>query len=333
MVRRISFNLGNFTLSASIGRRPDQSSQAYAKKLDLSYGKALEKHFPFLRDFGFTLTEENAGAITAFYASYLPLVREESRSAAIRSMLKALIGNTNDENLKKAAALAIARSDLDDGLPDRALLLRDQPGWVQEAESLERAYGARIVSSNWKMADRGATLRHYFSAHPDLLSNKDVLHIAPERQLESWLREQTSKFGITRYVCVDGQYSPGEHQDITAMSFPSESFDLIICHRVMEHVLDDAAGFSELFRVLRQGGVLNFSVPMMPQRLRTKEWAVPDCSHDGHVRHYGADLVDRMAQAGFSVELEPWLLNRPEAELYTASAYPMRLYNARKSLN
>jgi hypothetical protein len=330
MVRRISFNLGKFTLSASIGRRPDLTSQAYAKKLDLSYGKALEKHFAFLRDFGFTLTEENAGAITNFYAAYLPLVREESRSAATRSMLKALIGSTHDESVKQAARQAIARSDLDDGLPDRALLLRDQPGWVREAELLERAYGARIISSNWKESDRGATLRHYFSARPDLLTNRAVLHIAPEGQLESWLREQATKLGIAKYVCVDGQYSPGEHQDITAMSFPSESFDLVICHRVMEHVLDDTAGFSELFRVLRKGGVLNFSVPMMPHRPHTKEWAVPDQSHDGHVRHYGADLVDRMAQAGFAVELDPWLLTRPESELYAASAYPMRLYNASK---
>ena len=330
MARQISFNLGNFTFSASLGRRPNPTSQAYTKKLELSYGRALEKRFPYLRDFGFTLTEENAGAITAFYAAYLPLVRDESRSAAARSMLKNLIASTTDEAVKKTAAVAIAKSDLEDGLPDRALLIRHLPEWTLEAVSLERAYGARIISTDWESADRGAALRHYFAAHTDLLNNKDVLHIAPENQLEDWLREQESKIGIRKYVCVDGQYSPGEYQDITGMSFPSGSFDLVICHRVMEHVLDDVAGFAELFRVLRPGGLLSFSVPMMPQKPKTKEWAVPDHSHDGHVRQYGADLVDRMAEAGFAVELESWLLIRPEAELRAADAFPMRLYNAHK---
>jgi SAM-dependent methyltransferase len=329
-MRRVSFNLGSFSISASVSRHQDPRSQAYARKLQLSYARALEKRFPELCDFSFTLTEENAEVIVAFYVAYLPLVRVESRSAAVRSMLKDLIDATNDERLKNVAALAIAKSNLDDGLPDRALPIRDIPKWTDEAEKLEQAYGARIISRNWSTADRGSALRHYFAAHAGLMNNRDVLHIAPEKQLESWLREQSSNIGIRSYVCVDGQYSQGGHQDITAMTFPSESFDLVICHRVMEHVLDDAAGFSELFRVLRPEGLLNFSVPMMPQRPRTNEWAVPDESHDGHVRHYGADLADRLAAAGFAVELEPWLLNRPEAELRAANAYPMRLYNARK---
>jgi SAM-dependent methyltransferase len=330
MAKKISYNLGRFTLSVSLGRRANPRSQIYANQLVLSYGRALEKRFPCLRDFGFSLTEENAKAITAFYASYLPLVREESRSAATRSLLKNLFESTIDTKVKNAAATAIAKSDLGDGLAERALLLRHLPEWNREAEAWERAYGAPIISTNWKSADRGATLLYYFSAHPHLLNGKEILHIAPESQLENWLRERASKNDVAKYVCVDGQYSPGEHQDITKMNLPSGSFDLVICHRVMEHVLDDAAGFSELFRVLRPGGLLNFSVPMAPQMAQTKEWAVPDQSHDGHVRQYGADLIDRIATAGFLVEIESWLLTRPEADLRAANAFPMRLYNARK---
>lgn len=330
MAKTIKFDIGNFSFNASLGRRPDPRPQNHAKKLDLSYGRALEKKFPCLRDFGFVLSEENARAVTDFYAAYLPIINDESRSAATRSILKKLIDSTTDSTVKNAAATAIAKSDLADGLPDRALLIRHLPEWSSEAEEWERAYGAKIISTDWKLADRGAALRHYFAAHPQFLKGKDVLHIAPESELETWLRERASKGELRRYISVDGQYSPGDHQDITSMSFPSESFDLVICHRVMEHVLDDAAGFSELFRVLRHGGLLNFSVPMMPQKAQTKEWSVPDSSHDGHVRQYGADLVDRMANAGFTVELEPWLLKRPEAELRAANAYPMRIYNSKK---
>ena len=39
-------------------------------------------------------------------------------------------------------------------------------------------------------------------------------------------------------------------------NFKIPEFDLIICHRVMEHVFDDKKGFNELMRVLKKNGIL-----------------------------------------------------------------------------
>jgi hypothetical protein len=95
----------------------------------------------------------------------------------------------------------------------------------------------------------------------------------------------------------------------------------------MEHVLDDAAGFSELHRILRTGGFLSFSVPQAPHQPETREWVIPDESHHGHVRHYGADLEERIRKVGFRVEFEPWLLRQLPDVLRSQNAYPMRIFN------
>src|SRR6185437_12526614 len=253
MARAIQVGLGKLVFRITIGRRFSQPSN---NKLTLRYGQSLEARFPELQAFGFKLTEENADDVTAFYAAYLPLTREESRSAAMRSMLKALKDKSKDEQIRQAAVSAIAKSDLEDGMAERALAIRDLQQWTKETEAWESAYGAPIISTEWKNAQRGTSLRLYFSAHPQLFVGKDILHVAPEPELQAWFRTDA---GPCKYATTDGQLAGvHENHDITSLGYASESFDLVICNRVMEHVLDDKKAFSELFRVLRPGGLLNF---------------------------------------------------------------------------
>jgi SAM-dependent methyltransferase len=54
-----------------------------------------------------------------------------------------------------------------------------------------------------------------------------------------------------RVVCGAGERLP----------FPSESFDLLLSHEVLEHVQDDAAAVREIVRVLRPGGRLALFCP------------------------------------------------------------------------
>ena len=185
MARTISIPIWKFRLSVSVARRADPQGNLHAQKLVLGYGKALETRFPELLAFGLPLNEETAEAVTEFYASYLPLVREESRSPALRSMLKTLMDKTDAPELKAACSLAIARSDLSDGLAERGTLLAGHPDWENEADRWEAAYGSPIIRTDWETASRGASLRHYFQAHSDLLRGKSVLHVAPEADFES----------------------------------------------------------------------------------------------------------------------------------------------------
>ena len=51
------------------------------------------------------------------------------------------------------------------------------------------------------------------------------------------------------------------NEDLTALTFPDQSFDLALTFEVFEHVADYRAAFRECRRILREGGTLLFSVP------------------------------------------------------------------------
>lgn len=74
-----------------------------------------------------------------------------------------------------------------------------------------------------------------------------------------------------------------EQGDITALTYPDTSFDIIVSHVVLEHVRDLAAAFREMRRVLRPGGISLHGV---------QPWFGPEGGHSlctldfpwGHVR-------------------------------------------------
>lgn len=101
--------------------------------------------------------------------------------------------------------------------------------------------------------------------------------------------------------------------DLTALPFPDERFDVVICLHVLEHVPDDAAAVRELARVAAPGGRCLVVVPWDPARPATFEDATDDPAEyeryygqSDHVRIYGADVVERWRRAGVSVEEELW---------------------------
>lgn len=51
------------------------------------------------------------------------------------------------------------------------------------------------------------------------------------------------------------------HGDAMNLPFPDQSYDVIICSQVYEHVPDDSILFNEIYRVLRPGGIVFFSGP------------------------------------------------------------------------
>lgn len=146
------------------------------------------------------------------------------------------------------------------------------------------------------------------SAHglPSLPAGARLLHFAPEPFMSRLLVDVP---GIS-YTTVD--LDPGSAQvaaDITALPFEDGVFDVFVCSHVLEHVPDDRKAMRELFRTmahdgwglvmvpLRDGGTVEDSTVVDPTE-RAQLFGQAD-----HVRWYGDDLVQRLDEAGFDVEV------------------------------
>jgi hypothetical protein len=137
---------------------------------------------------------------------------------------------------------------------------------------------------------------------------KRVLHIAPEGCL--W--EHFRKVPKLDYLTADldaGKPRVMTAMDITNIQFPDDTFDVVICSHVLEHVVDDRRAMRELCRVLRPDGWALLQVPMAaPVTFEDPSVTDPEerlrlfGQHD-HVRCYGPDYVDRLKECGFRVNV------------------------------
>ena len=165
----------------------------------------------------------------------------------------------------------------------------------------------------------------------------DVLHVAPEEGI----RRVLQRSGTARTVSVDLEHPLADrHMDLRALRFPDETFELAICSHVLEHVPEDHQAMSELYRVLRPGGILLVMVPFDASAATTREDPrVVDRAerfrlygHGAHVRFYGRDLVDRLARAGFEVETDWFGASLPADVLKTHAITPSPIFRCSKPL-
>lgn len=136
-------------------------------------------------------------------------------------------------------------------------------------------------------------------------SNHETLHIAPESQVTRWLKS------ISRdYLSIDLFASAMQKMDLTDLKLDNESKTLIFCSHVLEHIPDDTQAMSEMYRVLKHGGLAIIQVPIWRQEtyedfsISTKEGRLKAFFQEDHVRLYGLDLKERLESVGFNVCIE-----------------------------
>jgi SAM-dependent methyltransferase len=167
-------------------------------------------------------------------------------------------------------------------------------------------------------SDKERLVYEYLTHCTDVFSGDvSVLHIAPEPGLMRLLRARPNgkymagdKFeGDARYT--DGRYGDAVSMDVTDLSATDNTFDLILCNHVLEHVPNDTRAMSELFRVLKPGGVAVLQVPVS----RTISKSIEDDSiveeserirmfgQADHVRIYAeTEYLSRLRTAGFETQ-------------------------------
>lgn len=140
-------------------------------------------------------------------------------------------------------------------------------------------------------------------------SNKKLktLHIAPEQCFLKIFKTQKN----LDYITSDLESPIADVKaDICNLPFQDNSFDVIFCNHVLEHIPNDTRAMQELFRVLKKGGFGIFQIPQDISREKTFEDAsITDkiertkiFGQYDHVRVYGRDYFNKLRSVGFAVD-------------------------------
>jgi len=167
---------------------------------------------------------------------------------------------------------------------------------------------ANVLSPSTLSLERHRLLWLYLTHETDFFSKPlKVLHVAPEQAFYKRFKKQKN----LTYITTD-LYSPlaDVKADLCALPFEDNSFDVIFCNHVLEHIPDDAQAMRELYRVMKKGGWGIFQVPQDINRAHTfEDDTIIDPAERtrifgqyDHVRVYGLDYFDRLRQVGFEVE-------------------------------
>ena len=131
--------------------------------------------------------------------------------------------------------------------------------------------------------------------------DEPILHFAPESVLEGEFRKIA-----TDYRTADFFNKADIKLNIEKISLDDNSVSTVICHQVLEHV-NDIAAIAELFRILKSGGKLITSVPIVEgwdntyenPAVNSPEMRALHYGQSDHLRYYGKDFRDRLRAVGF----------------------------------
>lgn len=171
-------------------------------------------------------------------------------------------------------------------------------------------YGKNIICPNCLSNARErlviAMLQHHIN-----IDNKKILHLSPEKNVYQFLKSKsqvvTADLVPEFYKNIDKLI---KKEDATAFSFADLSFDVVVANHVLEHIPDDLTAMSEIYRVLKRGGVAILQVPYSETISESiEEPSINNPARQSalfgqkdHVRIYQLnDYVSRLEQSGFIV--------------------------------
>jgi len=154
--------------------------------------------------------------------------------------------------------------------------------------------------------ERHRLVWNFFKQRTNLFDGqaKRMLHVAPEACFKERLQEKLGDGYLTADLMAPGVM---ERMDVTNIQHPDNSFDVIYCSHVLEHVEDDRKAMREFHRILSPSGWAVLLVPIVVEKT-FEDPTITDPAerkrvffqHD-HVRNYGPDYEDRLREAGFKV--------------------------------
>lgn len=142
-----------------------------------------------------------------------------------------------------------------------------------------------------------------------------VLHIAPE----DCFIGRFEKLGNLDYVTGDIESPLAKvKMDIHQIPFGDNTFDVVFCNHVMEHVEDDILACREINRVLKKDGWAIIQSPVYPIEATLEDPSITDPAkrekifgQRDHVRKYGKDYAQRLSKSGLRVSENQFVKKLP----------------------
>ncbi|MFI2742298.1 class I SAM-dependent methyltransferase [Zhouia sp. PK063] len=138
-------------------------------------------------------------------------------------------------------------------------------------------------------------------------ANLNVLHFAPEQAFYKRFRSLKN----ISYTTTDLNSPLADVKaDICNLPFDDNSYDVILCNHVLEHIPNDTKAMQEMLRVLKPGGWGIFQIPQDIHRETTfEDDSITDPKERqrifgqyDHVRVYGLDYFNKLRSIGFNVD-------------------------------
>jgi SAM-dependent methyltransferase len=136
-----------------------------------------------------------------------------------------------------------------------------------------------------------------------------VLDFSPSRSIYRKLK----KYNGIDYIPSDfaGEFLSDKYYNITNVGVPDNSFDLVICYHVLEHIEDDRKAMKELFRILKKGGSCIIQTPYKKgdiyedSSITSPVERIKHFGQSDHVRIYSVEgLAERLTLVGFTTEIK-----------------------------
>jgi SAM-dependent methyltransferase len=132
-----------------------------------------------------------------------------------------------------------------------------------------------------------------------------VLHIAPEL----CFIDRMEMLPTLEYITADIESPLAKvKMDVHQIPFEDESFDVVFCNHVLEHVDDDILACREINRVLKKDGWGIIQSPVYDIANTVEDKTIKDPAERerlfgqrDHVRKYGKDYARRLSQSGLGV--------------------------------
>ena len=164
-----------------------------------------------------------------------------------------------------------------------------------------------VLSPSTLSLERHRLLWLFLKTETDFFTSPlKVLHFAPEQAFY----ERFRKLENLEYTTTDLNSPLADVKaDICNLPFSEDTFDVILCNHVLEHIPNDTKAMEELYRVLKPGGWGIFQIPQDLTRTQTfEDDSITDKTERAkifgqydHVRIYGRDYFNKLRSIGFQV--------------------------------